>query len=525
MSPTLADARLDELLSAMDTDLATEGDASPWSDDVSRVCRDRLAKGPLEARLGLIRRLGKVCDPKPAALLLERLPVVVEAREAEAILQALNDAKAKVPADQIQRFLPCVPAVVAAGLSGDGRWVAPLEALLDEPKVAYHAALGLALLGSRSSVPAIAERIAVATGLLARGLIVALEVMKAPEAVPLLRAYLLAGDKEKAWDLAHALWRLTGREPLVPLLAKEGELPGDAVAAWSSFDLADPARPRCENLVFDATKATATFQVVDGLGALRVDYDPPIPGSAWPRWDLSLYLGEDRLYALGSTCGTCETTLRLLGFSAERAALAASGIRAEVADAKAVDRLIPALGHLLTNLRTGHYVARLVDWDLERVTVPERSWLTRRWLHRMGSNASVAEPNSVQWPGTEHFQVLRPGLARVPTYGVVLPTAPLARLHSATVDAFAEGIAQGRRPVAVLLGWVDQREVEAGAYTERFLVTTVLDGHHKLAAYQNQGIPARCLVIARVEDCAGPEGDPAAWLHQALDDLRNPMVE
>ena len=525
MSPMLADSRLDELLSAMDTDLATEGDSSPWSEEVSRVCRDRLAKGPLEARLGLIRRLGQARDPQPVALLIERLPAVVDAREAETILQALNDAKAKVPADQIQRFLPCVPAVVAAGLSGDGRWVESLEALLDEPKVAYHAALGLALLGSWQSVPAIARRIAVNTGLLARGLIVALEVMKASESVPLLRDYLVQGDKEKAWDLAHALWRLTGREPLVPLPTRGGNFPGDVVSAWSSFDLSSPARPRCENLVCDAVKETATFQVVDGKGALRVDFDPPIPGSAWPRWDLSLYLGEDRIYAIGSTCGTCETTLRLLGFSADRAALSASGIRAEVADAVTMDRLIPALSPLLANLRTGHYVARLVDWDLERVTVPERSWLTRRWLHRMGSNASVAEPNSVQWPGTEHFQVLRPGLARVPTYGVVLPTAPFARLHPATVDAFAEGIAKGRRPVAILMGWVEQRDVEAGAYTERFLVNTVLDGHHKLAAYQKQGVPARCLVIARVEDCAGPDGDPAVWLHEALDDLRNPVAE
>jgi hypothetical protein len=50
------------------------------------------------------------------------------------------------------------------------------------------------------------------------GFIVALEVMNAPGVVPQLRELIRAGH-DHAWDLHHALWRLTGREPLVPLTA------------------------------------------------------------------------------------------------------------------------------------------------------------------------------------------------------------------------------------------------------------------------------------------------------------------
>ena len=43
-----------------------------------------------------------------------------------------------------------------------------------------------------------------------------------------------------------------------------------------------------------------------------------------------------------------------------------------------------------------------------------------------------------------------------------------------------------------------------------------------LLAYHNQSIPARCLVVARLEDCAGAAGDRSRWLRDSLHGLQHP---
>jgi hypothetical protein len=70
------------------------------------------------------------------------------------------------------------------------------------------------------------------------------------------------------------------------------------------------------------------------------------------------------------------------------------------------------------------------------------------------------------------------------------------------------------------MGWVEQKDVEA-QFTERFLVGMLLDGHHKIAAYQRVGRPARVLVICRLEDSWGPREDPSRWLREAFSSLEH----
>jgi hypothetical protein len=152
--------------------------------------------------------------------------------------------------------------------------------------------------------------------------------------------------------------------------------------------------------------------------------------------------------------------------------------------------------------------------------VPERSWLTRRLVYRIKSAGSFCDPGVIQWPGVEHFQVLRPALDDVPTYGLVLPTAPLGKLDPATMARYEDRLRRGERPAALLLAWLEDKNV-ASEFPERFLVSVVLDGHHKLMAYHRQGIPARCLIVSRVEDCAGPAGDRARWLRESLRGLQH----
>jgi hypothetical protein len=100
---------------------------------------------------------------------------------------------------------------------------------------------------------------------------------------------------------------------------------------------------------------------------------------------------------------------------------------------------------------------------------------------------------------------------------VVLPTHALrteetVATHRAAIDA-------GRRPAALLWGWVEQKYVEM-EHLELFLIGVTLDGHHRLAAYAAAGVPARAVLVARLEDSWGE--DPDRVLTEAVTPLLAP---
>ncbi len=71
------------------------------------------------------------------------------------------------------------------------------------------------------------------------------------------------------------------------------------------------------------------------------------------------------------------------------------------------------------------------------------------------------------------------------------------------------------RPPVVAYTWLDEREVEA-RWAERFLYLAVLNGHHRLEAYAQTGVPARIIAVARIEDSWGPPDEPARYLEEAF---------
>lgn len=83
------------------------------------------------------------------------------------------------------------------------------------------------------------------------------------------------------------------------------------------------------------------------------------------------------------------------------------------------------------------------------------------------------------------------------TYGAILPSQAPEALDPATIARHAAAIAEGERPATVVLGWIDNRYVEA-RHEERWLVGAVLDGHHRLAAYATAGVPVRVILLARM---------------------------
>jgi hypothetical protein len=383
-----------------------------------------------------------------------------------------------------------------------------LVRLLDDEDVGRGAAISLGRMKATEHTAAIAERLSTLSQRDHEFFVVALELMDDPAAVAALRHRIRRAPARAVSGLHHALRRFTGRDPLLPL--GNDEWVSAARQAWSTVD---PEPPGVDDIAVD--EARATLVVRGGTGLIDIDYDPPSPGSSWARWGKSVVIGGERLYHVGSDCGTCETTLGLIGWPARKAADLASTLRERVAHVPELTReLIDASAPLLTALRTGHYVMALVDLDLELVTSMRDSWLSRRIARRAGTDRALPVDND-----TVHFQLRQPLADKPPTYGIVMPTQPVDEPDRERVDALRTTIRAGQRPAALVLGWIEDRYVEA-EYPERFLVGMLLDGHHKLLAYTTEGQPARALLISRVEDSWGPPNNRTQWLDAVTANLR-----
>ncbi|MFF9853373.1 HEAT repeat domain-containing protein [Streptomyces litmocidini] len=424
------------------------------------------------------------------------------------LLRTYADDAPASDAEAVRAGHPPAPELVdAMGLSGDPSFAPRLGALLSDPAAPRgRAALALGRLGAREWTVAIAGRLSEATGLDHTAFAVALELMGDPAAVPHLLRWLAESGEERVYDVHHALVRLTGRDPLLPERPSRTEYAAAVRTVWADGRTAR-APVVVGGLVVDS-EARARFSVDGGAGRIRVAFDPPSPGSSWPRWDRSLTFDRKPLYRVGSSCGTCELGLRLLDWPDEEATRIAARMRGRLA---ALDRLDTALflewSPVLGELETGHYHALLLDLPLERVTEPARSWWYRRVANRAeedGDDSEYDDRPEEHWPGVAHFQLTTPVPGgRVPhTYGAVLPSQPPEALDPATVARHAAAMAAGERPATVVLGWIDDRYVEA-RHEERWLVGAVVDGHHRLTAYAAAGIPARVLFLARTGDGTG----------------------
>jgi hypothetical protein len=423
--------------------------------------------------------LSQSLDPEVATLLPSLLP------GAEGVLAArLLDLYVRwtvpVPRAELVRLLAdpqARPAAVKAAGHGPAELAPLIRPFLDDPSVRGAAAMTLAQLGDVASLGAVTALLETGD----RAIPVALELLGDASVVPAVRARLDRATPAEVEGLHRLLIALTGHDPVIP---RGGDRGAAIRAAWRRWDPATRPRPRV-SLAGADDPSRGTFVVTDGQGLVRVAID----GSGWSR---SLRVGGRRAYDLGSICDTCATTLRLAGWPARPAEASAQRLRAALADVPAVTPdLLDAAAPLLCVLRSGEYVGALLDLDLPQVA-----------------------PGSAPWPGTDHFRLR----ADLPFAGVVLPTQPLDAADDATIVGHTRAIAEGRRPAALLIGWVEDRYDHAQRHT-RHLVGLVLDGHHKLLAYAAAGVPARVLMVFRVEDSWGPPDNRTQWINDVTQPL------
>ncbi|MCK2236596.1 MULTISPECIES: hypothetical protein [unclassified Crossiella] len=492
---------LDAALAAVDpwTGLGELVEVGP--PDLVQVAEARYAEVESAQRRRLTWVLGQLGDSAGPALL--RLLAAHTGDDAHDLLGTAVRGGLRVPGELLWRLAADLgdaePVLHAMGLAADPGFADYLGQRLDTAGKRAAAAIALGRLGDRRWTEPIARRLGKVDGLEHTAFVVALELLGDPAAVPYLVRQLKEADAPG--DLLHALVRLTGRDPLLPLWTGPSAESRKALwRTWSEVDPAVRAEPEIRELVTGPRRAE--FELHEGRGRIRLDYDPPAPGLAWPRWNRSLLVGGQPLYQVSSDCDTCQTMLRLLGWPERVTAASADRLRTALSTVDSlVDGVPAALAPLVRELPTGHYRAYLVDLPVQRVTDPGKSWWVRRWAEREGAVMAAED-----WPGVAHFQLPERIPGPMPTFGVLLPTQP--RLDPDTVARHRAAIAAGVRPAAVVLGWIEDTWVEA-EFPERFLVGAVLDGHHKLAAYAEAGVPARVLLLARGEDNWHPDHD---WL-------------
>ncbi|MFO0613378.1 MAG: hypothetical protein U0414_12355 [Polyangiaceae bacterium] len=519
-------AELDAFLRSADPWSPLAALASTWDDELARACDERLAtEGDRARRWVLLSLIRQAASPSAAALLLTR---VSDARgdDLRDLLNALTSKRVVAPTEVILRAFDEAEgaALGAAALSRADALVPPLLARLESarPIVCWQAALALARAGRPEYGPAIVRLLDDARGHDALGFAVALETLGDPAVVPALHAMVVRGQSPHRQAVHHALVRLSGRAPVVPFATDAAAADRALAAAWRTYDLAAPPHPRLDDIAL--ADRCATFTLHDGAAALRLDANPPEPGSHWPRWDRALWAGDRALWNASSWCDTCETTLRQVGAAPELARSIAEPLRAHLADLRALDAATLAmLAPLIHTLASGHYLAALVDLDVEQVVEPLRSWMVRRVRAREAASPESDETartgapalDPADWPGAPHFQIRAASAGPPRTYGILVPTQPLDALDTATLDRHAAARATGARPTAVALTWVEDRHPHSGD-TERTLVAAIIDGHHKLAAAARDGASARLLVLARIEDSATTFGHPDGALREAL---------
>jgi len=294
---------------------------------------------------------------------------------------------------------------------------------------------------------------------------IAIENIGDPSAAPRLQALLPTAPDWALYWLTRAIRRLTGHHPAPPENLRDYAVIRET---WQRLDLTTPPEPAVTWSRATASRVEAT--VANGRALFALAPDDTGGQGGWPEWDYSWQHADERLYRVGNICDTCEPWLVHVGWSPKEAADLAQAVRDAVTDVQALDdSTMTALEPLLCTLASSRYQARLIDLPLVATTV-------------------------------EDVAVYAPPHPTEPTHLMIAPTQrPDLDLNPSSVAAYEAAIARGERPALIVAAYVSQiTTYDYDADVERTPLSArgfIIDGHHKLAAYLNQQLPPRIILI------------------------------
>lgn len=341
-------------------------------------------------------------------------------------------------------------------------------------------------------------------------LLVALARLDTPQARHALAQRAAHGQAPEIYFLARALRHLTGHAPLSPEPGAEPLSRDTQLAAMREYwHRADPdTRPAPRVNWRLRGPAGADVAVEHGRDVFALDDVHPDAAGSWPLWSVGWVMGGRELFEVGSNCSTCEVYLRRTGWAPTDAIAFAQSIRGVVGDVPALTpRLLTAFEPVLAGCATGRYDVRLVD---------VRLWATHdqgdTWYGDRGENLEDVEP--VSTTATLYAGLSTTGVLSALT---IVATQPDTALDEHTVAEYADVITAGVRPVVVAAAHAaDRYVVGSNDRVDRSVTAFVIDGHHKLAAYDRLGLPARVILLCDLEPRLHPGTADVAGLFDTV---------
>lgn len=463
----------------------------------------------------LLRSVPFSSEPAYHDWLIARIDEAPPAR-AEALCDLLCLAKGTLPEASLKRLLdtPCEPyALYAFAMSCEPQQLALVAARLNLVTTGPQAALCLAYRGATQYTQTIIEHMHRGANRDQPMFLAALKLMDDPAAIEPLTIWMATCEGSLVSSMHRCLESLTRTTPVLPMTPDMQSWVRHARDAWRHWVKGDKLNPWITTQAIDAAQASLTLH--HGHNRLTVMYESPTVGSSWSTWWRLLGWDRQPLYRLSSVCGTCESFLKSVGTPQIQRERELEAYREAVAHVDEIDdALVAAISPLLTLCQSGHYAAFLCDLQLEHVQHADDSWLSLRGELRPDDD-SLNDPSG-SWPGIAHWQLTDPLSSAPPVFSVLVPTQEMTQPDEDAIKKHRVAIEAGDRPCAVILGWAEQRYL-VGAHPEAFLFGAVLDGHHKLRAYDALGLPARVLWVFRLEDCdLSRSGDSQEALAQLL---------
>ena len=222
----------------------------------------------------------------------------------------------------------------------------------------------------------------------------------------------------------------------------------------------------------------------------------------------SLYLevGGSRKFEIGNDCDTCHFWFKCVAEPRGNAQKKLANLPKTISLPRPLDpSMIEELSPILELLEKGEYYIYQTKIPL---TGPyafddETSYFFNGEFQEIWSIEDPAQEDLLS--GWEHYEGGKPHLFRhnamiEKQYDFVVPMVPKRSLREDYIKLYQQMIANGDRPRILLLGMLQRAIPETVASGQMknlhsFFGGFVLDGHHKVAAYQRAGVEANCLVI------------------------------